>query len=217
MSDNKKPGSNRDWGYASYYDDPKTGETRLIYTSIENDGRVNRYKDNGDGGHSHSTWNKKDDYDYDKEPDWKREESNDSPNPDTGQVQDNGGCYLTTACMHKYKNNFDDNCYELTTLRWFRDKFVSLPDKYHYYKVAPKIVEGIEKTKNKKLYYNSIYNGVIKPCIRMIENKEYKQAYERYKYTVKLLENKFVNNTKNIDIGLEEKEILEIDARDNNL
>ena len=217
MSDNKKPGSNREWGYASYYDDPKTGETRLIYTSIENNGSVNRYEDKGDGGHTHIHWDKKEDFDAGKEPDSARLTSGNSENPDTGEIQDNGGCYLTTACMHKYKNNFDDNCYELTTLRWFRDKFVSLPDKYHYYKVAPKIVEGIEKTKNKKLYYNSIYNGVIKPCIIMIENGKYKQAYERYKYTVKLLENKFVNNTKITELDVKEKEFLEMHVRDNNL
>lgn len=34
------------------------------------------------------------------------------------------GCYLTTACMRHYNKNFDDNCEELSTLRWFRDKVV---------------------------------------------------------------------------------------------
>ena len=37
-------------------------------------------------------------------------------------------CYLTTACMKYFKENFDDNCYELTVLRWFRDNFVSAED-----------------------------------------------------------------------------------------
>ena len=40
------------------------------------------------------------------------------------------GCYLTTACMRHMQNKFDDNCYELTTLRWFRDNFVSFPEKH---------------------------------------------------------------------------------------
>lgn len=36
MSDKKNsPGGNREWGYASTYEDKKTGETRLIYTSIK--------------------------------------------------------------------------------------------------------------------------------------------------------------------------------------
>lgn len=34
-------------------------------------------------------------------------------------------CYLTTACMRHFKENFDDNCYELQVLRWFRDNFIS--------------------------------------------------------------------------------------------
>ena len=36
-----------------------------------------------------------------------------------------GRYYLTSACMKKYAEQFDDNCYELKLLRWFRDKFVS--------------------------------------------------------------------------------------------
>ena len=35
---------------------------------------------------------------------------------------------------------FDDNCYELTTLRWFRDKFVTKSDIQYYYQIAPIIV-----------------------------------------------------------------------------
>ena len=49
------PGKNRDWGCASYYED-NDGNTHLIYTSYEKDGSINRYTDNGDGGHGHSRW-----------------------------------------------------------------------------------------------------------------------------------------------------------------
>ena len=49
-------------------------------------------------------------------------------------------CFLTTACMKYFRENFDDNCYELTVLRWFRDNFVSKEDKEHYYEVAPIII-----------------------------------------------------------------------------
>ena len=44
--------------------------------------------------------------------------------------------------MKYFKENFDDNCYELTVLRWFRDNFVSKEDIKHYYEVAPIIVEN---------------------------------------------------------------------------
>ena len=56
-------GKNRDWGYASY-----TPDGRLIYTSYEKDGSVNRYTDNGDGGHSHEYWSNKDDYNMGNDP-----------------------------------------------------------------------------------------------------------------------------------------------------
>ena len=103
-----KGGKKRDWGYASVTDDGN-----LIYTSYEKDGSVNRYKDNGDDGHSHEYWEDYNDYNIGEDPDDNRYESNDSPNPDTGEVQDNGGCYLTTACIKHMKSDFNDNCFEL--------------------------------------------------------------------------------------------------------
>lgn len=63
----------------------------------------------------------------------------------------NIGYYLTTVCMYKYLNNFDDNCYELRLLGCFRDKLVPIK---HYYSVAPIIVEGIEIVIIKKQYIN---------------------------------------------------------------
>lgn len=38
--------------------------------------------------------------------------------------------------MKHYMNEFDDNCYYLDILRWFRDNFVSSEDKKEYYEVA---------------------------------------------------------------------------------
>ena len=198
------PGKGRDWGYASHYED-ENGETHLIYTSYENNGSVNRYVDNGDGGHSHSHWDSRDDYDAGEEPDWSRHESNSSANPSIREVQSNGGCYLTTACMHKYKGNFDDNCHELTVLRWFRDNHITLSEKYHYYKVAPKIVEGISKSKRVAEYYKFIYEQVVKASVEAIENGDFEFAYNRYKRSVQLLENKFVGiNKDNININSKE-------------
>ncbi|MBQ3020936.1 MAG: hypothetical protein IJD92_01770 [Bacilli bacterium] len=39
-----------------------------------------------------------------------------------------GNCYLTTACMKHYLNEFKDDCFELTVLRWFRDNYVNERD-----------------------------------------------------------------------------------------
>lgn len=208
-----EPGKNRLWGYASYYED-ENGETRLIYTSYEKDGSVNRYTDNGDGGHGHARWESKEDFDAGEDPDWSRQESNSSDNPETGEIQENGGCYLTTACMHKYKENFDDNCYELTTLRWFRDNYVTLFDKMYYYRVAPTIVRNIERSKRREKYYKYIYESIVKPCVEAIESGNYKFAYNRYKRTIELLENQFTiikEENKNINVRqvCEGKNILE--------
>ena len=52
----------------------------------------------------------------------------------------NGGWYLTSACMKFFQDKFDDKCYELTVLRWFRDNFVSSEDIEHYYETAPYII-----------------------------------------------------------------------------
>ena len=70
-------GKNRDWGFFSYNVDDENDD-KLGYTSYEKSGRVNKYVDNGDGGHSHATWKDKDDYNKGEEPDWERTDSGDS-------------------------------------------------------------------------------------------------------------------------------------------
>ncbi len=185
-----KGGRNRDWGYASY-DVDNPDDERLTYTSFEKDGRVNRYTDNGDGGHSHEKWNNKEDYIAGKDPDWGRSESGKSKNPTTGELQENGDCFLTTACMHNYKNNFDDHCYELEVLRWFRDQFVSKEDIEYYYAVAPIIIEAIEHSYKKSKAYAEIYQDVIRYCVKEIEKQEYVEAYQRYKDSVLKLEEQY--------------------------
>lgn len=117
----------------------------------------------------------------------------------------NIGCYLTTACMKHYSNNFDDNCYELTVLRWFRDNFVSAEDIDHYYKVAPYIVAGIDGDTNPNLVYDYIYDNIVDACVTAIENNDYEFAYNRYKnsilkleeiYAQKVIQNKLIRTLK---------------------
>ena len=69
-----------------------------------------------------------------------------------------------------YAGKFDDNCYKLRVLRWFRDNFVSTDNKNRYYDVAPKIVEAIGKEKESNLIYNYIYDNVVDYCVTQIEN-----------------------------------------------
>ncbi len=100
-------------------------------------------------------------------------------------------CYLTSACMKHYLDTFDDNCYELRVLRWFRDNFVSEEDKEHYYQTAPVIVEAIEQIPDNNVIYNAIYQNVISFCVSAIERSEYELAYRVYKDSVLYLEEKF--------------------------
>jgi len=92
-----------------------------------------------------------------------------------------GSCYLTSACMRHLQEKFDDDCHELTVLRWFRDNFVSEEDVKQYYKTAPMIVEAINKDPSCNHMYNHIYHNVIKLCVNAIENEDYENAYNRYK------------------------------------
>lgn len=101
------------------------------------------------------------------------------------------GCYLTTACMRHFQEDFDDNCYELTVLRWFRNNFVSQDDIDHYYKTAPIIVEAINQEENNNIIYDYIYDNVVDYCVMQIENGNYEGAYNRYKDSIICFESQF--------------------------
>lgn len=104
----------------------------------------------------------------------------------------NTSCYLTTACMKHFQEKFDDNCYELTVLRWFRDNFVSSLDIEYYYKMAPLIVEAIEDAKEKDIIYDYIYENIVDYCVTQIENGNYDKAYSQYKNSILYFETSFV-------------------------
>lgn len=97
-------------------------------------------------------------------------------------------CYLTTACMKHFQKNFDDNCYELTVLRWFRDNFVTREDIKHYYEIAPLIVSGIDLEEKCYVIYDYIYDNVVDYCVKEIELGNYEDAYKRYKESILVFE-----------------------------
>lgn len=104
------------------------------------------------------------------------------PGPKYQHHHHHGDCYLTTACMKHLSESFDDNCHELTVLRWFRDNFVKKEDIELYYIIAPEIVEHIDSLPADKqdIIYKDIYSGIVSACVELIENREYEKAYERY-------------------------------------
>ena len=102
------------------------------------------------------------------------------PNNDN-KSNGSGGCYLTTACMKHFKELFDDNCYELRVLRWFRDNYVDKEDIIHYYQIAPLIVEAINNDEQKDMIYDYIFDNIVDTCVKAIENGNFNFAYDRYK------------------------------------
>ena len=91
-------------------------------------------------------------------------------------------CYFTAACTEYY--GLPDDCYQLQTLRNFRDnvllktkigkEIVSL-----YYTVAPSIVVKIKKSSNPELEFKNIFNHVNNACslIEQNKNKEARNCY----------------------------------------
>lgn len=112
--------------------------------------------------------------------------------PDKSDTENNsGGCYLTTACINHFHDDFDDNCYELTMLRWFRDNYVSVEDIKHYYEVAPIIVDTINNYEESEIIYDFIYDRIVSYCVQQIEQGNYDKVYLRYKDSVLALEEHF--------------------------
>ncbi len=107
--------------------------------------------------------------------------------------------------MKHFQDEFDDNCYELTVLRWFRDNFVSKEDIALYYNVAPTIVENINSFEDNEDIYNYIYSHIVVACVKAIENNDYNFAYNRYKSSVLALNEQFGKKKKEKEQGFIKK------------
>lgn len=96
---------------------------------------------------------------------------------------DSSSCYLTTACL--VANQVDPHCYELDTLRSFRDNYLKSTQEGQklideYYSIAPRIVSEINDLVEGKKIYNNIYHEVIIPCVGFIENGQNEKAKNLY-------------------------------------
>lgn len=105
-----------------------------------------------------------------------------------------GVCFLTTAAVeHK---GLEDDCYELQTLRMFRDNYMLTSDKKSdvlwYYENAPKIVESLSKKENVKEIYDEMWENYILPSVKFIELNDFEKAYEIYRQGVFFAQSKSV-------------------------
>lgn len=93
-------------------------------------------------------------------------------------------CILSSASVN-YKNLSDD-CYELQVLRNFRDNFMyELPNGpkliEEYYSLSEIIVKQIEINKMENEFYEKIFNELIIPSVRLIEEEKYENAFQYYR------------------------------------
>ena len=106
------------------------------------------------------------------------------------------GCFLTSAGVEA--KGLPDDCYELTTLRKFRDEYLAKLDCgkceiAHYYQVAPAIVEKIKEGADASLVFEKIYNELVLPCVKMIEQTHKEDAHVLYRSYVTKLEQQYFN------------------------
>lgn len=109
------------------------------------------------------------------------------------QDSSDSDCFITTACVKYFK--LGDRCYELTTLRSFRDNYLSSSPKdkklvSDYYVIAPQIVSLLESDRNKEVLFKKILNDIRKACIA-IDCCEFEKAKAIYKRRIIHLINHF--------------------------
>lgn len=98
------------------------------------------------------------------------------------ESQKSGGCFLTTACVNHA--GLTDDCYELATLRSFRDSYVAQLDNgravlAEYYDVAPALVRQIEQSADRDAVLSGIFTTVTK-AVKLIEQKSFQEAFACY-------------------------------------
>lgn len=107
-------------------------------------------------------------------------------------------CYITTAVCDSLGKA--DDCYELNTLRGFRDNYM-MHSKMgrilvkEYYETAPVLVMRMNSVKESKFIYQDIYEQFIQPCITYIEDKKYGECQSKYSEMVQTLKERYIGGT----------------------
>ncbi len=104
-------------------------------------------------------------------------------------------CYITTAVCRSLGK--DDDCYELRTLRDYRDGYLLKSDEGRnvvdtYYNIAPTIVNRINKGDQATETYLGIFRQYISPCISYIEAGDYEECRKLYSDMVFSLKDRYM-------------------------
>ena len=105
------------------------------------------------------------------------------------EINEGRGCFLTTACVEYY--NLPDNCYQLRTLRFFRDEILNNTSEgktitKQYYKIAPEIVTLLKNDKDKHLLFKLLMDEINSAC-EAVKQEDYTNAILTYKQAVEKL------------------------------
>ena len=117
------------------------------------------------------------------------------PNYKPADSGNSGGCYLTSACVEAMGRC--DNCFELTTLRAFRDHWLSQQDGgreeiKEYYHIAPAIVDKIHASDDCRQVLTNLYFRLVMPCVEMIKAGKNEEAHCLYREITNELKRKYL-------------------------
>ena len=95
-----------------------------------------------------------------------------------------GWCFITSACTEA--KGLPDDCHELTALRSLRDGYMrSIPEGEkeirEYYEVAPLIVSAIKEREDGTQRLRELYNWMVLPCVKLIDEGKPEDAHSLYK------------------------------------
>ena len=104
-------------------------------------------------------------------------------------------CYITTAVCRSMDK--PDDCYELNTLRAYRDGYLAESKDGHeiveeYYNIAPTIVKRIDRQENADEIYRTIWEKYLNPCISLIEENRNEECKDLYISMVRRLEKEYL-------------------------
>ncbi|MEM9458844.1 MAG: DUF4157 domain-containing protein [Myxococcota bacterium] len=106
-------------------------------------------------------------------------------------------CFLSSACVQAH--GLPDDCFELTTLRRFRDGYLqSLPTGpatiEQYNDLAPRILDGIDRCPDADARLEALYDELVAPCVRLIVSEQPHAALELYEAQVRALEHRYLRD-----------------------
>lgn len=108
-----------------------------------------------------------------------------------------GLCFITTAVCETM--NKQDDCYELTAFRNFRDTYMLQSEEgkklvEEYYQIAPAIVTFLNMESDHKEKYMDLWKEYLNDCLKDIEENRLKSCEKRYVRMVRRLKSQYCIN-----------------------